>query len=101
MNHKKDFGSSKTLIHNEQGQAITEYILLLAIIIMAYAMFARMLSSSGLANRLSHSMTGPFASAYKYGLPTAKGWDEGGPVLHPRAVGGNNFRIFFNPKIGG
>ena len=89
------------LVQNEDGQAITEYMLLLATIVMFYVMLAAMLTKTGLAKKLAQTVTGPFAATYKYGLPTAKGFDEGGPELHPRATGGNNFRIFFNPKIGG
>ena len=37
-------------------------------------------------------------SVYTYGYPGAKGYDDGGPLNHPRAVGGTgNFRIFINP----
>src|SRR4051794_33120519 len=82
----------------EQGQAVTEYILLIAIIVSFYMMVTAGLSKMDLANKLMLSITGPFAAAYRYGHPKAKGYDNGGPSYHPRAEGGeNNFRLFFNP----
>jgi len=87
---------------DEQGQAVLEYILLIAIIVGFYMAVTVGMSKIGLAKKLMLPITGAFAATYQYGHPKAKGYDNGGPTYHPRAEGGeNNFRIFFNPDSGG
>lgn len=94
--------TTNSIVEGEQGQAVVEYILMIAFIVMIYVMVANMMSRSGLDRRLYAALTGPFAATYQYGYSKVKGFDQGGPEFHPRAVGGNNFRIFTNPKkIGG
>ena len=85
-------------VKGESGQAIVEYIILLTIILIIYVLIVKLITQSGLAQKYTKMLTGPFASAYKYGLSGAKGPDEGGPDLHPRFIGGNSGRIFINPK---
>ena len=86
---------------NESGQAIIEYVLLLAIIATAFLVASRGLGKLGIADKLTRPVKQDFAAAYRYGHPKAKGSDEGGFELHPRAIagGGNNFRIFINPTF--
>ena len=85
---------------NQQGQATTEYILLLAFVVIGYMMFAKALDDIGAGQLLMRPITGPFAAAYQYGNPKAKGFDNGGPEGHPRVTEGkDNFRLFLNPDI--
>jgi hypothetical protein len=90
--------TQKRLLHqNESGQAVTEYILLLIIVAGAYMTIAAFITNSGLAQKLTSSVSQDFAKAYQYGDPTALGYDDGGPKNHPRA----NNRMFINPSAGG
>ncbi|OFZ73942.1 MAG: hypothetical protein A3K03_04835 [Bdellovibrionales bacterium RIFOXYD1_FULL_44_7] len=84
---------------SESGQAITEYILLMAMIVTIFVVMMRELGEIGIGERLAKPVKGPFAKVYQYGHPKAKGEEEGGYEYHPRAVEGtgNNFRIFINP----
>jgi hypothetical protein len=90
------------LVRNEEGQAFTEYILLIAIIVGFYLSITAGMARIGLAQKLMAPITGAFAATYRYGSPTAKGYgDPGGPINHPRIEqGSNNFRIFYNPDTG-
>lgn len=82
-------------VRDESGQAMMEYILLLAIVVSFYVIVAKGLTEMGISEKLMRPLTESFASAYQYGHPKAKGYDDGGPEYHPRAVeGGTNFRIF-------
>jgi hypothetical protein len=93
-------GTFFVVLKNNQGQAITEYILMVAIVVGSYLIIANGIAKMGLAQKIMANLLGPFAAAYRYGHPLAKGYDDGGPVNHPRAVGGeNNFRLFFNPRF--
>lgn len=83
----------------EKGQATLEYILVLGIILLIFAAVMQILTGAGLDKKIMKPITEDFRRAYQFGHPKAKGFEEpGGPDLHPRAEGGNNFRIFFNPK---
>jgi hypothetical protein len=83
----------------ESGQGTLEYILLLAVIVTGFSFVMSQLDNMDLASKLAGPINGPFAKTYRYGYAKAKGWDDGGPVYHPRATdkGNNNFRIFINP----
>ena len=70
---------------------------------MVVAMFMTVsngLKKIGLTTLMMAPLQGTFAAAYQYGHPKALGYDNGGPVNHPRATdaGANNFRIFLNPR---
>jgi hypothetical protein len=43
-------------------------------------------------------IVGSYANVYKYGHPRAKGFDEGTPENHPRAVTDGRVRLFINPR---
>jgi hypothetical protein len=89
------------MVKEEEGQAVTEYILMMASIVSLYLLLTAGLVRIGLAKKLMRPLTEQFAATYQYGHPKAKGYDNGGPEFHPRAVsssGQNNFRIFFNPR---
>jgi hypothetical protein len=81
----------------DSGQATIEYVLLIATVVSFYLIVLRGLGRIGVSSRVAGPITGEFARAYRYGHPKAKGPDDGGPDLHPRFLGGNNFRIFLNP----
>jgi Flp pilus assembly pilin Flp len=88
-------------IRNEEGQAVTEYVLMLAAIVSLYLLMTAGLVRIGLAKRLMTPLTTQFAAVYRYGHPKAKGFDDGGPEYHPRAMsssGQNNFRLFIYKK---
>ena len=88
----------KTLHKNQDGQAVTEYVLLVFAITTFYMIVLKGLGSFRLDEKLMTPVTGDFARAYRYGHTKAKGYEDGGPENHPRAVGGRgNFRIFISP----
>ena len=85
----------------EQGQAVTEYLLLISAIVSFYMIIIGFMNQTGIGKKLAESVTGPFAAAYQYGHPKAKGpIDPGGPLYHPFVDNGGetNFRIFLNPR---
>jgi hypothetical protein len=82
---------------DEGGQTTVEYILLISIIAGLFAAVSRGLANSRIGDALMKPLNKDFAMAYKYGHPKARGYDEGGPEMHPRITEGNNFRIFINP----
>jgi uncharacterized protein (UPF0333 family) len=88
----------RRIVKNQKGQAITEYILLIAVIVTFYLIVVKGMEKFRLDEKLMTPVTGDFARAYRYGNVKAKGYDDGGPENHPRAVGGRgNFRIFISP----
>lgn len=87
------------LASNERGQGVTEYIILLGVVVGAFVLVQKGLQAMNFAGMLTAPITHNFAMAYKYGHPQAQGYDEGQPAKHPRVYpnvnpGGNNFRIF-------
>lgn len=85
-------------IRNESGQAVTEYVLILGIIVLFYGALMSVVEKMNLAERLAAPIVGSYARTYKYGNPKAKGFDEGTPENHPRAVIGGKVRLFINPR---
>ena len=91
---------------NRRGQATTEYIILLAAVVSAYVILARGFAQARVAERLTRPVREEFASAYRYGHTKAKGFEDGGPINHPRVTGqqagpgggAGNFRIFINTR---
>jgi hypothetical protein len=83
---------------DQSGQAITEYVLILFIIVLAYFMISKGLAKFGIGRMLMRPINDSYAHAYRYGHPQAKGLDDGGPYRHPRAKGSKSFRIFINPS---
>lgn len=87
------------MVRSERGQATIEYVLMLSIIIGFYMALIKAIEKGQLAERLMGPLVGSYAMTYKYGNPKAKGYDEGTPENHPRAVvGGNSVRLFINPR---
>lgn len=84
-------------LQNEQGQGTIEYILLLVAVTLGASTMFKLFREFRIAEKLTRPITHEYANIYTYGHPKAKGFDDGGPELHPRAIGGKNLRIFFNP----
>jgi hypothetical protein len=72
-------------------------MLLIAAIVSLFGIVRVGLVRFRLTEKLMKPLTEEFARTYQHGHPKTKGYDDGGPSLHPRAVGGNNFRLFANP----
>lgn len=93
--------NSKVANETQSGQAVIEYIMLLAVVIGSYMTLASWFTRFGFAEKLTRPITKSFAHAYQYGDVEALGFDDGGPKRHPRANtrSNENFRIFINPEI--
>ena len=82
------------------GQAITEYILLLAIVVAMYSALINKLSDSNAMSAMKKPFAVDFANTYRYGNSQARGQDNGGPLYLPQYhEREKNFRIFINPPI--
>lgn len=82
----------------QAGQAVLEYILMLSLVVMGFMLLSKALVRMKFAEMMMRPISDTYAKAYRYGHPKGKGFDDGGPENHVRAVGGNNFRLFLNPK---
>lgn len=91
----------RPVLHDESGQSVTEYMLLVVMLISFFFVMYQALEQLGISEMMTAPIREDFARAYRYGHPEAKGFEEGTPENHPRitpATGGNtNFRIFINP----
>lgn len=95
---KEKYAEQANFNDPESGQALTEYVILLSMVLWLFLMASSWISRLGLDRKMASMVTGPFAAAYTYGHTQAKGLDDGGPTNHPRIDGGDgNFRIFYNP----
>jgi Flp pilus assembly pilin Flp len=88
----------RQVINDELGQTTIEYVLILTIIVSFYMALMTVIDKARLAERLAGPIVGSYANTYKYGHPKAKGFDEGTPENHPRAVINGNVRLFINPR---
>jgi hypothetical protein len=86
-----------SISRDESGQAVTEYILMVAVVLGFYMIVANFLGNYGLGAKLSKPITTSFARTYQYGKSDVKGFEDGGPYHHPRILKPENFRIFINP----
>ena len=88
---------------SDLGQAVVEYIILLAILVGLYGAMIRQLGEREVFKKMQKPLTKDFAATYRYGHPKAKGMDDGGPVNIPtvqsKGYDDQNFRIFYNPTI--
>lgn len=80
------------------GQAAIEYILLIFIVLMVFFIAIQLIKKANVIGQIAQPIKDSYAHAYRYGHPLAKGYDDGGPDHHPRAYGGNNFRLYINPE---
>jgi hypothetical protein len=82
------------------GQAVVEYILLLAIVVGLYSLLLNKLSDSNAIGAMKKPFTQEFAYTYRYGNAKARGQEDGGPTFIPQHHDlEKNFRIFINPPI--
>ena len=83
----------------QSGQAVVEYIVMLAVVTFFFVIVSRWLTDMDLGTRLNKPIQEDYARAYQYGRVDAKGMEDGGPLNHARYTqpAGNNFRIFINP----
>jgi hypothetical protein len=86
-------------IKRKSGQAITEYILLLGILVSLYSLFLRLLSDTKIADRIKSRLEKDYQYTYRYGHPEARGPDDGGVKNIPQHDPIDDFRIFINPPI--
>jgi hypothetical protein len=96
-------GGGKKGIRSESGQAVSEYIILLAIVTSLVSVVLTFIKSQRLQEKIVRPIREDFRRAYQYGHPKAMGPDEdGGPKYHPRIdQGEGGFRIFLNPQAKG
>lgn len=92
----------KPFTKDERGQAVVEYILILAVITGFFVLVTRALRDEKIASAVLKPLTEEHARAYQFGHPEARGPDDGrGPKLHPRIPGDGGGRIFLNPASKG
>ena len=96
--NQKKINNFFSLSTKQSGQAVTEYILMVAVIVSFYAILARVFKNSDIGPSILKPIQKDYANAYQFGHPEAKGFDSGGPEKHPRFEGGDNFRLFANPR---
>lgn len=83
---------------SQSGQGLTEYVLLLFIVMVLAVIVRDGMRRFRLADRIAAPVNQRFAYAYRYGDVRARGFEDGGPKRHPRATSGDgSFRIFLNP----
>lgn len=87
-------------MRGESGQAMLEYILLLAIVAGFVVIVFRGLDEIALQDSILEPLQKQYAHVYQFGHEKAKGFGEsGGPIMHPRippSAADGNFRIFIN-----
>ena len=84
----------------ESGQAVVEYILLLAIVVGLYSFVLNKIAQSNAITAMKGPFTKDLTYTYRYGHPKARGQDDGGPLYIPQQHDSqNDFRIFINPPM--
>lgn len=86
-------------VKGRSGQALFEYVLGMALVALIYVVIVRNFRALDLADKLLSPLRNQYANTYRHGHPDARGPDDGGPTFHPRAGGGDNFRLFINPDL--
>jgi hypothetical protein len=81
---------------NRSGQALAEYVMLLAIVVLIYSAVIKKLGSGQAFVALKKPFEEQYRYTYRFGHPDARGADEGDPKLIPQYSDG--FRIFINPS---
>lgn len=82
---------------SKSGQAVTEYILLLFVVITLFGMVSKWMKTSEFTKTIEKSVTGDWQSAYAFGDPLAKDPETNDtPERHPRypVPDGVNFKLF-------
>lgn len=85
---------------DESGQAVIEYILLLATVVSVYFAVAAWVNQYGLAQKMISPISTDFAATYQFGDPKGAGFDSDTPKRHPRIEDCEGcFRLFINPSL--
>ncbi|MGZ3649642.1 MAG: hypothetical protein ACXVB9_18970 [Bdellovibrionota bacterium] len=91
----------KSLLRNQRGQSVMEYMLVLMVVVGAILLVMSLLKKSNFFyKKVTEPLVKTITYNYKYGDPSAQGWDEGSPKLHiqiSRPNEGQTFRLF-QPK---
>lgn len=85
--------------NSEAGQAVVEYIILLAILVSLYASVLTALTNSNILAKIKEPFTKDYKYTYEYGQKDARGQNDGGPINIPQQHDQQYFRIFINPPI--
>ncbi len=84
----------------ERGQALVEYVLLLAFLTLVYLVVTRQFKALNVADRLLDPIRNRYANVYRFGHPQAKVDEQTGIYTkHPRAPEGDSIRLFINPEV--
>jgi hypothetical protein len=83
----------------QSGQAVIEYILLLAIVVGLFVAVFTRLAQTNVFAAMKAPLEKDFMYTYRYGHPQARGQTDGGPKYIPQDPSDQNFRIFINPPI--
>jgi hypothetical protein len=85
----------------ESGQALTEYIFLLATIVSAFLLILNLSRTLGVGSILQKSYAEPFQALYRTGDAKGRSFEDAkGPNRHARYQACSGcFRIFFNPDV--
>lgn len=85
----------------EEGQTMVEYVLIMFVVVTAIAfVLGKLKESEFFFKRVTEPLVKHITYNYKYGDPSAQGWDEGTPRRHiqiSKPNDGNSFRLF-QPK---
>jgi hypothetical protein len=91
-------GRKKSILRNQRGQSVAEYLLVLLVIVSAVLLVLGLLKKSDFFYKnVSEPLVKHITYNYKYGDPSAQGWDEGSPRLHiqiSKPNEGQTFRLF-------
>jgi hypothetical protein len=77
---------------NESGQAVTEYLMLVAISVVAFGLLMNAINQIGFMNLITSPMQSAFTRVYAYGHPLANGPGDGDTSKHPK-LGGRLFYV--------
>lgn len=86
-------------VKSTSGQAILEYIILLAIVVSLFVMMVKLLADGNAMQKLKSPLEKTYKYTYQYGHPQARGQKDGGPKNIPQYDKDKEFRIFINPPI--
>jgi hypothetical protein len=78
----------------ESGQATTEYILILGVVVFLFVQVLKWVRESNFTAKVLNPIQTQFANTYQYGSPKAE-LQNNEYKNHPRVFTQGNFRIFF------
>lgn len=84
-------------LKGQKGQSMIEYLLVMFVMVSALVvLMGKLKQSEFFFKRFTEPLVKHIAYNYKYGDPTAQGWDEGTPKMHIQIQepAGSTFRLF-------